>query len=75
MHAASDIFLGWLHVAHDFDDGRPRDFYLRQLWDFHGWSLLTSVLTQRGWSSPIHVAPAMPHSPPPGLRTCPDPAS
>jgi uncharacterized protein (DUF2252 family) len=33
MQAAGDIFLGWLHVAHDLDDGNPRDFYLRQLWD------------------------------------------
>ncbi len=33
MQAAGDIFLGWLHAAHDLDDGRPRDFYLRQLWD------------------------------------------
>ena len=33
MQAAGDVFLGWLHAAHDLDDGRPRDFYLRQLWD------------------------------------------
>ena len=33
MQAAGDIFLGWLHAAHDLDDGRLRDFYLRQLWD------------------------------------------
>src|SRR5439155_6732618 len=33
MQAAGDIFLGWLHAAHDPDDGRPRDFYIRQLWD------------------------------------------
>ena len=33
MQAAGDIFLGWLHAAHDLDDGKPRDFYLRQLWD------------------------------------------
>jgi uncharacterized protein (DUF2252 family) len=33
MQAAGDIFLGWLHAAHDLDDGEPRDFYLRQLWD------------------------------------------
>jgi len=33
MQAAGDIFLGWLHAAHDLEDGRPRDFYLRQLWD------------------------------------------
>ena len=33
MQAAGDIFLGWMHVDHDIDDGRPRDFYVRQLWD------------------------------------------
>jgi uncharacterized protein (DUF2252 family) len=33
MQAAGDIFLGWLHAAHDLDDDKPRDFYLRQLWD------------------------------------------
>lgn len=33
MQAAGDIFLGWLHVERDLDDGKPRDFYVRQLWD------------------------------------------
>ena len=33
LQGAGDIFLGWLHAAHDLDDGRPRDFYVRQLWD------------------------------------------
>jgi len=32
MQAASDIFLGWIHVTGI--DGAPRDFYLRQLWDW-----------------------------------------
>jgi uncharacterized protein (DUF2252 family) len=32
MQAASDVFLGWLHVEQDLD-GRPRDYYVRQLWD------------------------------------------
>jgi uncharacterized protein (DUF2252 family) len=32
MQAASDIFLGWL--AADGIDGRRRDFYVRQLWDW-----------------------------------------
>ena len=31
MQAASDIFLGWARA--EGPDGRPRDFYLRQLWD------------------------------------------
>ena len=31
MQAASDIFLGWLPAVGM--DGRPRDFYGRQLWD------------------------------------------
>jgi uncharacterized protein (DUF2252 family) len=32
MQAASDILLGWLHA--DGIDGRERDFYVRQLWDW-----------------------------------------
>ncbi len=35
MQAASDIFLGWLHVDAGMD-GRPRDFYVRQLKDWKG---------------------------------------
>jgi uncharacterized protein (DUF2252 family) len=33
MQAASDIFLGWIHVKKGLD-GLPRDFYVRQLWDW-----------------------------------------
>jgi hypothetical protein len=32
MQSASDIFLGWIHVTGI--DGAPRDFYVRQLWDW-----------------------------------------
>jgi uncharacterized protein (DUF2252 family) len=32
MQAASDIFVGWLPVRGI--DGQPRDFYVRQLWDW-----------------------------------------
>jgi hypothetical protein len=35
MQASSDIFLGWLHVERGID-GRPRDFYGRQLKDWKG---------------------------------------
>jgi uncharacterized protein (DUF2252 family) len=35
MQAASDIFLGWLHVDSGLDD-KPRDFYVRQLKDWKG---------------------------------------
>ena len=35
MQAASDIFLGWLHVT-DGLDGGERDFYVRQLRDWKG---------------------------------------
>jgi uncharacterized protein (DUF2252 family) len=35
MQASSDIFLGWLHVPSGLD-GRPRDFYGRQLRDWKG---------------------------------------
>jgi uncharacterized protein (DUF2252 family) len=33
MQAASDILLGWFR-GHGIDDGVPRDFYVRQLWDW-----------------------------------------
>ena len=34
MQAASDIFLGWQHTEGEATlDGRPRDFYVRQLRD------------------------------------------
>jgi uncharacterized protein (DUF2252 family) len=39
MQAASDIFLGWQRVAEGVD-GRPHDYYLRQLWD---WKLSANV--------------------------------
>ncbi len=32
MQAASDIFLGWQRT--DGVDGRPHDYYMRQLWDW-----------------------------------------
>jgi uncharacterized protein (DUF2252 family) len=35
MQASSDIFLGWQHVDVGLD-GRPRDFYVRQLRDWKG---------------------------------------
>ena len=36
MQAASDIFLGWLHVDSSPVDAQPRDFYGRQLKDWKG---------------------------------------
>jgi uncharacterized protein (DUF2252 family) len=33
MQAASDIFLGWLRQPLGLEDDKPRDLYLRQLWD------------------------------------------
>ncbi len=33
MQAASDIFLGWLRQPLGLEDLKPRDLYLRQLWD------------------------------------------
>ena len=35
MQSASDILLGWLHIDAG-SDGRPRDFYVRQLKDWKG---------------------------------------
>jgi uncharacterized protein (DUF2252 family) len=33
MQAASDIFLGWVRTEEGVD-GHPRDYYIRQLWDW-----------------------------------------
>ncbi len=33
MQSASDIFLGWLREPLGLEDLKPRDLYLRQLWD------------------------------------------
>ncbi len=33
VQAASDIFLGWAQVPNGVD-GRPHDYYMRQLWDW-----------------------------------------
>jgi uncharacterized protein (DUF2252 family) len=35
MQAGSDLFLGWVRIARS-PDGRPRHYYLRQLWDAKG---------------------------------------
>jgi hypothetical protein len=43
MQASSDIFLGWLHVKAGMD-GRPRDFYVRQLWDWKTSADLETIL-------------------------------
>ena len=42
MQAASDSFLGWLHVASDLD-GLPRDYYVRQLWDLKASAPIASL--------------------------------
>ena len=34
MQAASDIFLGWQRGPGQGVDGRPHDYYVRQLWDW-----------------------------------------
>ena len=36
MQAASDILLGWLRQPLGLDDSKPRDLYVRQLWDSKG---------------------------------------
>jgi hypothetical protein len=41
MQAASDVFLGWDRVPEGLD-GKPRDFYIRQLWD---WKISVDVET------------------------------
>jgi hypothetical protein len=42
MQAASDIFLGWLRTTGI--DGKRRDFYLRQLWDWKTSAEIESML-------------------------------
>ena len=45
MQASSDIFLGWLHVDSPLD-GRPRDFYGRQLKDWKGSAEIDQMIPQ-----------------------------
>ena len=45
MQAASDIFLGWLHVESGLD-GKPRDFYGRQLKDWKGSAEIEQMVPQ-----------------------------
>jgi uncharacterized protein (DUF2252 family) len=51
MQAASDIFLGWLHNEGGLD-GVPRDFYVRQLWD---WKASADLATLAPESFPIYA--------------------
>ena len=39
--AASDVLLGWTRVVDD--DGHPRDYYFRQLWDEKGGATIGST--------------------------------
>ena len=43
MQAASDIFLGWVRVPEGID-GKARDFYIRQLWDWKSSADLETIL-------------------------------
>ncbi len=45
MQAVSDIFLGWLHQPSGLD-GRPRDFYVRQLKDWKGSAVIEQLIPQ-----------------------------
>jgi uncharacterized protein (DUF2252 family) len=45
MQAASDILLGWVHTTGI--DGRPRDFYVRQLWDGKGSADVATMSPER----------------------------
>ena len=45
MQATSDIFLGWLHVESGLD-GKPRDFYGRQLKDWKGSAEIEQMVPQ-----------------------------
>ena len=52
MQAVSDILLGWYHVI-GFD-GRPYDFYVRQLWDGKG-SFDIAAMTEEAWHAYAHM--------------------
>jgi uncharacterized protein (DUF2252 family) len=43
MQATPDIFLGWLHVTTGMD-GKPRDFYVRQLKDWKGSAVIEQMM-------------------------------
>ncbi len=45
MQAVSDIFLGWLHIESGLD-GKPRDFYGRQLKDWKGSAEIEQMVPQ-----------------------------
>jgi hypothetical protein len=49
MQASSDVFLGWHHLASGLD-GKPRDFYLRQLKDWKG-SAVVEALVPNGMAA------------------------
>jgi len=44
MQSSSDIFLGWQRVhAEESIDGRPHDYYVRQLWDGKGSAVVETM--------------------------------
>ena len=45
IQSASDMFLGWCRLLDE--DGRPKDFYVRQLWDGKGSIDLTAIDEER----------------------------
>ena len=45
MQATSDIFLGWVHIEAGLD-GRPRDFYGRQLKDWKGSAVIEQMVPE-----------------------------
>jgi uncharacterized protein (DUF2252 family) len=45
MQASSDIFLGWLHTAAGID-GKPRDYYVRQLRDWKGSAAIEQMTSE-----------------------------
>jgi len=52
MQAVSDVLLGWYRVV-GFD-GRPYDFYVRQLWDGKG-SFSVEAMAERAWPVYAHM--------------------
>lgn len=52
MQAASDVLLGWYHVV-GFD-GRPYNFYVRQMWDGKG-AFDVEAMHESGWAGYAHL--------------------
>ena len=68
MQASSDIFLGWLHVEAGID-GKPRDFYGRQLKDWKGSAEVERMVPRRHGRLRARCAAGRSRAPTPAAAT------